>query len=174
MRALLLHAMRGKKVFWILMAAFLIPAIGFTIVAWRVVGQVRRDALVTDARLRELAWSVLAYADEANAFPISEAELRAFTSAAAGVPATLREVASTGSATSTEADATGYPRTRAEVTTALVAPTLDESLSEIEVEWPTARDVQPIFRSKGKATLHGTSPSVGEWLYAMAQRIRTR
>ena len=171
MSALLLPIMRGNKVFWVLMLAFVIPAIGFTIIAWRVVGQVRRDAFVTDARLRELAWSVLAYADEANAFPISEAELRAFTSAPTGVPATLRMPAlEVGEVTV----ATGYPLTRVEITSAIPAPTLDESLKEIEVEWPTARDVQPIFRSKGKATLHGTSPSVGEWLYAMAQRIRAR
>jgi hypothetical protein len=35
-----------------------------------------------------------------------------------------------------------------------------------------ARDVQPILRSKGLPTLKGTAPTVGQWLYAMAERVR--
>ena len=52
------------------------------------------------------------------------------------------------------------------------APSLDDCLASIEVEWPAVRDVQPILRSKGKPTLQGTAPAVGKWLYAMAERIR--
>jgi hypothetical protein len=32
--------------------------------------------------------------------------------------------------------------------------------------------VQPILRSKGKPTLQGTTKSVGQWLFAMSERIR--
>ncbi|MEY5009212.1 MAG: hypothetical protein RLZZ253_351, partial [Verrucomicrobiota bacterium] len=48
----------------------------------------------------------------------------------------------------------------------------DTILESIEVEWPMARDVQPILRSKGLPTLKGTAPTVGQWLYAMAERLR--
>ena len=42
----------------------------------------------------------------------------------------------------------------------------------VEVEWPIVRDVQPILRPKGLPTLQGTVPTVGNWLYAMTERIR--
>lgn len=157
--------MQGKKAFWATIVVLAIPTVFMTVFAWRMVGGVRADARLTDARLRELAWAVVAYADASAAFPISEAELRAF--AAAGVPDAVR--------TPAPADAERrYPATRAEAAagSAEPTPTLDQCLDSIEVEWPTARDVQPILRSKGKATLQGTAPTVGQWLFAMAERLR--
>jgi len=146
---------RGKKAFWITVAVALIPTIGMTVFAWRMVANVRADAAVTDARLRELAWACLAYADRFGGFPNAESELRAFA-----VPSELRTPDGR------------FPSARAAATQASPAPTLDECLESIEVEWPTVRDVQPILRPKGKPTLQGTAPTVGQWLYAMAERVR--
>jgi len=156
---------RGKKAFWITVAVALIPTIGMTVFAWRMVGGVRRDAAQTDTRLRALAWSCLAYADAFGGFPMSEAEMRGFTppdalaTAGDGYPAT--RAAALGGTAAGGAAAGSTP-----------APTLDECLESIEVEWPALRDVQPILRSKGKPTLQGTAPTVGQWLYAMTERIR--
>ncbi len=154
-----------KRYFWMAMAAFLVPVVAMTFFSWQIFGKVRADATLTDARLRELAWSVLAYADRHDSFPTAEAQLRAFVAMPEGVPSTLTHRAAAGAKRS-------YPATRAEVTSAIPAPSLDESLESIEIEWGIAGDVQPILRSKGKATLNGTSPAIGEWLYAMAERIR--
>ena len=153
--------MRGKTAFWIIVAVIAVPAVGMALFAWSIVGGVRREAAQTDARLRELAWSCLAYADEFGGCPTSEADLRGFPAPAAlkaagqGVPATRAAAASDAGATEAPA-----------------APTLDECFESIEVEWPIARDVQPILRSKGKATLNGSLPTVGQWLFAMAEKVR--
>ena len=153
--------MRGKTAFWIIVAAIALPAVGMAVFAWSIVGGVRREAAQTDARLRELAWSCLAYADEFGGFPTGEAELRAFPT-----PASLKHPGE------------GFPATRsaslADPTApeAHAAPSLDECLESIEIEWPIARDVQPILRSKGKATLNGSLPTVGQWLFAMAEKVR--
>jgi hypothetical protein len=150
--------MRGKAAFWIIVAALVVPSVGMSVFAWRMVGQVRREAAVTDARLRELAWSCLAYADEFGGFPTSEAALRAFP-----VPGELKR------------QGEGFPATRAATLAAAgpsAPPTLDECLDAIEVEWPIVGDVQPILRSKGKPTLQGTVPTVGQWLFAMAEKVR--
>lgn len=148
--------MAAKKTgFWIVVGVAMVPIVAMTVFAWRLVGGIRHDAAVTDARLRELAWTCLAYADEFGGFPMSEAEVRGFSP-----PDRLAHPGD------------GFPSSRASATEAAVAPTLDESLESIEIEWPLARDVQPILRSKGKPTLQGTSPTVGQWLFAMAERIR--
>ena len=144
-----------KTGFWIVVAAALVPTVAMTVIAWRMVGGVRQDAIVTDARLRELAWACLAYADRFDGFPTSEAELRAFS-----VPDAL------------QVPGDGFPPTRRAAAQASSPPTLDECLESIEVEWPIARDVQPILRPKGKPTLQGTAPTVGQWLFAMAERLR--
>ena len=142
-----------KPAFWTIVALALVPVVGMTIFAWNMVDGVRANAAETDARLRTLAWSCLAYADAFGGYPMSEAELRAFT-----VPDAL----------ATAGD--GYPGTRAAAGATHVA--LDPILESIEVEWPMARDVQPILRSRGLPTLKGTAPTVGQWLYAMAERVR--
>ena len=150
--------MRGKTAFWIIVAAIVVPAIGMSVFAWRMVGAVRRDAELTDARLREVAWQCLAYADQFGGFPSAESELRAFRA-----PDQLKQPGE------------GYPASRAATLAAAESsapPTLDECLESVEVEWPIARDVQPILRSKGKPTLNGTAPTVGQWLFAMAERVR--
>ncbi len=162
-------AMRAsKKPFWIIVTALVVPAIAMSWIAWSVTRGIRDDARVTDARLRELAWSVLAYADEFAAFPTSEAQLRAFAEQPGGVPEALA-AASTAPGTNVAPD---YPTSRALAAIAPPPPTLDESLLSIEVEWGLASDVQPILRSKGKPTLQGTAPTVGQWLYAMSTKIR--
>ena len=92
-------------------------------------------------------------------------EFRAFLARPEGVPA---EIA---------ADPAGaHTATRAGAGLAPDAPPLgaqlDACLVELEIEWPLARDVQPIVRTRGLATLQGTLPAVGDWLWAMAQRVR--
>ncbi len=159
--------MRGKPLFWTIIAVFVTLSAVMSVISWNVFANVRANAATTDARLREMAWMVLAYADRNDAFPTSEAELRAFAAEPAGVPATLTV------APADDAERT-YPTTRAALGGAEPAPTLDECLESIEVEWGLAGDVQPILRSKGKPTLQGTAPTVGQWLYAMSERIRGR
>ncbi|MFM7260046.1 MAG: hypothetical protein ACKO3W_05520 [bacterium] len=159
--------MRGKPLFWTIIAVFVTLSAVMSAISWNVFANVRANAATTDARLRELAWMVLAYADRNEAFPTSEAELRAFVGAPEGVPAALAVTAAEG------AERT-YPTTRAALGATDPAPTLDECFESIEVEWGLAGDVQPILRSKGKPTLQGTSPTVGQWLYAMSERIRGR
>jgi hypothetical protein len=181
--------MSGPKLFWIVVIALGVPAVGMSWIAWSVTGSVRADARLADAHLREVAWTLLAYADANDAFPLSEAELLAFAARPGGVPAELTK------------RAPGYPATRAEAmdsqaspaptapqryrsrlmnwmlpqaspAPSLPAPALDECIAAIEIEWPTVRDVQPILRSKGKATLNGTLPTIGQWLFAMVERLR--
>ncbi len=158
---------QSKKTFWVIVIALAVPAVGATWFSWGVFRQVRAEAAVTDARLRELAWCVLAYADEFDAFPVDESQLRAFTLAPDGVRERLTKPAPAG------AEHT-YPVVRVDAGTMTPAPTLDECLGVIDVEWGIAADVQPILRSKGKATLQGTVPTVGGWLYAMHERLRAR
>jgi hypothetical protein len=142
-----------KPLFLIVVVAALVPVVGMTIFAWNMVDGVRANAAETDVRLRTLAWSCLAYADTFGGYPMSEAELRAFTAPdALAVPGD------------------GYPATR--VAAGATDVGLEPILESIEVEWPTVRDVQPILRSKGLPTLKGTAPTVGQWLYAMAERLR--
>ncbi|RLS97311.1 MAG: hypothetical protein DWI10_00770 [Planctomycetota bacterium] len=168
MRACETNAMtQSKKPFWIIVIALVVPAIAATWFAWTMTGGIRDEARVTDTRLRELAWSVLAYADEFNVFPTNEAQLRAFTTSATGVPSSLTKPNTVG------ADRV-YPLTRSEALIAAPIPTLDESLTCIDIEWGLASDVQPILRSKGKATMQGTGPTVGRWLYAMSERLRAK
>ncbi|MBI1303616.1 MAG: hypothetical protein GC172_07485 [Phycisphaera sp.] len=167
---------RGRRIFLLIVAVFVTAMVATVFWSWSVVGGVRGQAATTDARLRDLAWAVLAYADRNDAFPTSEAELRAF--AEGGVPDALSQppLAIGGRV---------YPMTRSELAPALpegeegverpreVPPsTLDECFAVIEVEWGILRDVQPILRPKGLPTLQGTVPTVGGWLYAMTERIR--
>lgn len=154
--------MPRRAIFWTSVVGFAALSLGMSLYAWRIVGDVRRDAALNDARLRSLAWSVLAYADAHGGFPLSADELRGFAA-----PDALAA-----------AEGPGFPATRA--ATAYDAatpaptppPTLDECLSTIDVEWGLARDVQPILRPKGKPTLQGTRATVGQWLEAMSRRIR--
>jgi len=157
--------MRGKFLFWSIVAVFAVSAIVASILSWQAFAGVRADARLTDARLRELAWCVLAYADRNDTFPTSEAALREFVAQPDGVPLSLLNGATLGTERT-------YPMTRDTATSASPAPTLDECFASIEVEWGLAGDVQPILRSKGKPTLQGTAPTVGQWLYAMSERIR--
>ena len=161
--------MRGRKLFWIVVIGLLVPAVAMSWIAWSVTAQVRADARQADAHLREVAWALLAYADANDAYPLSEAEFQAFAARPGGVPEALTKRVA------------GCPATRAEAldsqaSTAsnLPAANLEECVAAIEVEWPTARDVQPILRSKGKATLNGTLPTIGQWLFAATERIRGR
>lgn len=172
---------RGRRIFLALLVCFVLAMIATVFWSWNLVGGVRGQAATTDARLRDLAWAVLAYADANDGFPMSEAELRAF--AAGGLPETLAQppLAIGGRA---------YPMSRSELAPVLPAgesagegagdvvreaipSTLDECFAVIEVEWPIMRDVQPILRPKGLPTLQGTVPTVGNWLYAMTERIRS-
>lgn len=150
--------MRGKAAFWTVVIGLAIPIVAMTVYSWQLVGNVRREAAATDARLRELAWACLAYADRFGGYPLTEAELRGFTPP---------------DALSTAGE--GYPATRAAalgVTELPPQPNLDEVFATFEVEWPALRDVQPILRSKGKPTLQGTTTTVGQWLFAMVERLR--
>ena len=157
--------MRGKPLFWTIVAVFVFFAVTMSVISWNVFANVRTTAHITDARLRELAWCVLAYADRNDAFPTSEADLRAFVTAPEGIPTALKTSAPAG------AERT-YPTTREAIGAPVPAPTLDECFDSLEVEWGLAGDVQPILRSKGKPTLQGTTTSVGQWLFAMSERIR--
>lgn len=158
--------MQGRTLFWIIVGVFAVSAVAVSVFSWSVIGGIESRARATDARLREVAWGVLAYADAYDAFPLDEGEFRAFLARPEGVPA---EIA---------ADPAGaHPATRAGAGLAPDAPPLgaqlDDCLVELEIEWPLARDVQPIVRTRGLATLQGTLPAVGDWLWAMAQRVRT-
>ncbi len=155
--------MRGLVAFWFVVGALALPTAGMTVFAWRVVDSVRADARLTDARLREVAWTVLTYADVHGGFPTSESELRAFAARPEGVPT---QIALAG--------AGELPADRSAASLDAAPLDLAACLDSIEIEWPIARDVQPILRSKGKATLQGTLPLVGQWLYAMAERLRAR
>lgn len=157
--------MQGRTLFWIIVGVFAVSAVAVSVFSWSVIGGIESRARATDARLREVAWGVLAYADAFGAFPLDEGEFRAFLAQEGGVPATIA------------ADPAGdHPATRAEAGLAADAPPLgaqlDACLVELEIEWPLARDVQPIVRTRGLATLQGTLPSVGDWLWAMARRVR--
>ena len=169
---------RGKKAFWITVAVALVPTIGMTVFAWRMVGGVRRDAAQTDARLRELAWACLSYADAFGGFPVSEAELRGFAPPPSlvrpveGAPETRAAALAGAAPAASDAAAPAVVPPVVPPVVPAAAPSLDDCLASIEVEWPAVRDVQPILRSKGKPTLQGTAPAVGKWLYAMAERIR--
>jgi hypothetical protein len=158
-------ARRGKFVFWTILGAFAVGLVSVGIWSWTIVGNVRATAAQTDARLRELAWAVLAYADGSDGFPTSEAELRAFV----GNPPVLPEALVHKPLA---VDGRTYPMTRAEAGAPAQPAPLDEVLASIEVEWPIVRDVQPILRPRGLPTLQGTGSSVGDWLYAMAERLR--
>ncbi|MFM1822305.1 MAG: hypothetical protein RI967_571 [Planctomycetota bacterium] len=157
--------MQGRSLFWIIVGVFAVSAVAVSVFSWSVIGGIESRARATDARLREVAWGVLAYADEFAAFPLAESEFRAFLARPEGVPAAIA------------ADPAGaYPATRADAGLATDAPPLgaqfDACLTELEIEWPLARDVQPIVRTRGLATLQGTLPAVGDWLWAMATRVR--
>ena len=157
--------MQGRTLFWIIVGVFAVSAVAVSVFSWSVIGGIESRARATDARLREVAWGVLAYADAYDAFPLDEGEFRAFLARPEGVPA---EIA---------ADPAGdHPATCAGAGLAPDAPPLgaqlDACLVELEIEWPLARDVQPIVRTRGLATLQGTLPAVGDWLWAMAQRVR--
>jgi hypothetical protein len=159
--------MQGKKAFWLVVVLLVVPAAGMTVFAWRMVGGVRANAARTDARMRELAWTVLAYADTFDAFPESEGELRGFAARAEGVPAALAKAPR-------DPAQRAYPMDRAAAGAPDHPASVEECLADIEVEWPIARDVQPILRSKGLPTLQGTAPAVGEWLFAMSERLRSQ
>jgi hypothetical protein len=64
--------------------------------------------------------------------------------------------------------------TRADAGAPATPVPLDEILVSVEVEWPIERDVQPILRPRGLPTLQGTRESVGQWLFAMTERIRAQ
>ena len=100
-------APRAKLIFWTIVSVFAVAFVAAAFWSWSIVGNVRHQAAVTDARLRELAWAVLAYADRNDAFPTSEAELRAFV----GDPAVLPEALAKKPLAE---DGRVYPMTRAE------------------------------------------------------------
>lgn len=158
---------RAKLLFWVIVSIFGAALVGAGVWSWSIVGTVRAQAQTTDARLRELAWTVLAYADRNDAFPTSEVELRAFAAEASAMPETLAKKP-------LAVDGRVYPMTRDSAGVGAVRAPLDEVFASIEVEWPIERDVQPILRSRGLPTLQGTGPTIGEWLFAMAERLRAR
>jgi hypothetical protein len=160
-------APRAKLIFWTIVSVFAIAFVAAAFWSWSIVGNVRHQAAVTDARLRELAWAVLAYADRNDAFPTSEAELLAFVGDPAVLPEELakKPLAEGGRV---------YPMTRAAAGVPATLAPIDQVLTSIEVEWPIERDVQPILRPRGLPTLQGTGTSVGDWLFAMTERLRAR
>jgi len=155
---------RGRRIFLALLACFVLAMIATVFWSWSVVGGVRGQAETTDARLRDLAWAVLAYADAHDAFPMSETELRAFM--ADGVPDSLvKPPLAIGGRV--------YPMSRGELAAEVGEPSApDDCFRVIEVEWPVVPDVQPILSPRGLATLQGTRKTVGGWLFAMRERIR--
>jgi hypothetical protein len=160
-------APRAKLIFWTIVSVFAVAFVAAAFWSWSIVGNVRHQAAVTDARLRELAWAVLAYADRNDAFPTSEAELRAFVGEPPALPEELakKPLAEGGRV---------YPMTRAAAGVPETLAPIDQVLTSIEVEWPIERDVQPILRPRGLPTLQGTGTSVGDWLFAMTERLRAR
>jgi hypothetical protein len=160
-------APRPKLIFWTIVSFFAVSIVAAAIWSWSLVGGVRSSAALTDARYRELAWIVLAYADQNDGFPISEDELRAFVRDLPAPPEALanKPLASEGRV---------YPVTRADAGAPATPVPLDEILVSVEVEWPIERDVQPILRPRGLPTLQGTRESVGQWLFAMTERIRAQ
>ncbi|MEY3143459.1 MAG: hypothetical protein RLY21_1952 [Planctomycetota bacterium] len=160
-------APRAKLIFWTIVSFFAVAFVAAAFWSWSIVGNVRQQAAVTDARLRELAWAVLAYADRNDGFPTSEAELRAFVGEPAVLPEALEKkpLAIEGRV---------YPMTRAEAGAPETLASLDLVFTSIEVEWPIERDVQPILRPRGLPTLQGTGSTVGDWLFAMTERLRAQ
>ena len=165
--------MRGKPLFWTIVTLLVVPAAVMAWIAWGMVDRMRVEAATTDARLRELAWTVLAYADANDAFPTSEAALRGFVeSHAADAASAVHAFPASLAKPPRDPAERAYPMTRAEAALSGPPASLDACLDAIDVEWPLAPDVQPILRSRGLPTLQGTLPTVGEWLYAMSERIR--
>lgn len=160
-------APRAKLLFWTIVSVFAVAFVAAGFWSWSIVGNVRAQAATTDARLRELAWAVLAYADRNDGFPTSEAELRAFVGEPPVLPEALEHKP-------LAVDGRVYPMTRAEAGAPAAFAPLDQVFTSIEVEWPIERDVQPILRPRGLPTLQGTGPAVGDWLYAMTERLRAR
>lgn len=160
-------ASRAKLLFWAIVSVFVVAFVAAGIWSWSIVGNVREQAAVTDARLRELAWAVLAYADRHDGFPTSEAELRAFVGEPPALPEALENKP-------LAIDGRTYPMTRAEAGAPAAPAPLDQVFASIEVEWPIERDVQPILRPRGLPTLQGTGTSVGDWLFAMTERVRAK
>jgi hypothetical protein len=158
---------RPKLVFWTIVSFFAVSIVAAAVWSWSLVGGVRASAALTDARYRELAWAVLAYADRNDGFPVNEGELRAFF----GDPAARIDALETPPLVN---ERRAYPMTRTEAGAPAVPVSLDVALESVEVEWPIERDVQPILRPRGLPTLQGTRETVGEWLFAMTERIRAR
>jgi hypothetical protein len=159
------NAPRGKLVFWIVVGTFAAVLAAAAVWSWSIVGTVRVRAEVTDSRLRELAWMVLSYADRHDGFPLSESELRSFVDDTTPLPETLeKKPLGTGGRT--------FPTSRLEEGAPAPPLALRDALESIEVEWPIERDVPPILRPRGLPTQQGTRQMVGEWLYAMTERIR--
>ncbi len=157
--------MQGRTLFWIIVGVFAVSAVAVSVFSWSVIGGIESRARATDSRLREVAWGLLAYADEFGGYPVADGEFRAFLARPAGVPGAIAPEAGRG-----------YPASRADAGLAPDAAPLagqyDDCLAELEIEWPLARDVQPIVRTRGLATLQGTLPAVGDWLWAMAKQLR--
>lgn len=160
-------ASRAKFLYRLFIVLFATSFVAAAVWSWSIVGSVRAQAANTDARLRELAWAVLAYADRHDAFPVNEAEFRAFV----GNPPTLPEALAKKPLA---IEGRTYPMTRAEAGASETPMPLDEMFASIEVEWPIERDVQPILRSRGLPTMQGTAPQIGTWLFAMTERIRAQ
>jgi hypothetical protein len=157
--------MQGKKAFWLVVVLLVVPAAGMTVFAWRMVGGVRANAARTDARMRESRGRCSRTRTPSTRFPRARAS-RAFATRAEGDAGNACEAAARRGA-ARRIRWTGRPP----ALRTMRLP-VDECLADIEVEWPIARDVQPILRSKGLPTLQGTAPTVGEWLYAMSERLR--
>ena len=62
--------MQGRTLFWIIVGVFAVSAVAVSVFSWSVIGGTESRARATDARLREVAWGVLAYADAYDAFPL--------------------------------------------------------------------------------------------------------
>jgi hypothetical protein len=59
----------------LVMAGFIVIVVGTALFSWWFVSGVRRDAAVTDAHVRTVAWAVLAHADRSGGFPTEQAQL---------------------------------------------------------------------------------------------------
>ena len=148
---------RGQKIFAVVFIIFFVGcSIGVTIFGFRMVANVKSEAVVSDSAIRSVGWSLITMAGEVGAFPTEEATLE-FFEAPFELPSVLQGV--------------DLPTNLDEAMAGLKPMPISEALGILDITWPPDGSLAPVMATQGLPSGKTTLLEINEWMLQASRAL---
>ena len=148
---------RAQKIFVVVFIIFFVScAIGVTIFGFRMVANVKSEAVVSDAAIRTIGWSLVTLAGEAGAFPTTGDSVEFFEA-----PFELPEVL----------QGADLPKNLDEAMAGLKPMPAAEALEILDITWPPDGSLAPVMATQGLPSGKTTLLDINGWMLRTSRAL---